>query len=334
MAWQMLQGKLRPTWGGLGYDPAKKPSLRDDWENADNPETPEFRIYYFDIKGKLQALQKYQDYLITDILEPTKEQARLGKIPVLMAKNTGNEQKASFIFDFAVAEIFEGKFQNLQVIKLSSQGFYRNLLDTRIDEVLSLDPSEAKGIGTFWFGEGVQKAQRVSLLIPNESFSSFNFLDKSLTALRGTVDSTLWVRAAFYSGKRAGVFALTNSELQYHDLYQNKVVSRSLERYTFWSDYVFTALQFPLVIADRFHPELKIPALYNTEGSALAKGVKIKMPLYDKDSQALIEIITPARLRFKSVKGCKPLDAPVFLEQGASFDYYCGDKIVRIPLRM
>jgi hypothetical protein len=336
--WQAQGSKLRPTWAGLGYDPAKKPSIRDDWENPTHDETPEYRLYFFSAEGKLQAIQKFQDYLITDILEPTPEQMRQGKLPVLLAKNLGNENKVSFLNDFATAEVYDGKFHNLKVLRLRSQGnsteFYRNLLDTRVDKVFSLEPRPEPTLGTFWFGDGSHSAKRVSLLIPGADFSTYDFLDRNLQALRGTVDATLWVRAAFYSSTRAGVFALTNSELQYHDLRSGKVASRGLERYTFWQDYVFTALQFPLVIGDRKSPQVKIPALYNTEGSGIAKGVKIRMPVYDQRSQELIEIISPARLRFRSSKGCRPLEAPIFQEQGTSFDYFCGDKIVRVPLKI
>jgi hypothetical protein len=335
--WQKDKTLRRPTWVGMGYDPAKKPTLRDRWENPDNEEKPDFRLYYFDAQKKLKALSLYQGYKIIDILEPSLSQVERGAVPVLLAKNRGTDNKSSYIYDFAVSEVYDGEFHGLQILNLFlDRRVYRNLLDTRVDKVFSLDFEPTTTKGTFWFGEGGNRTQRVSLLIPNESFTDFKFFDQSLAALSGTVDSTLWVRSASYSHDRVGVFAFTNSELQYHDLTRKQVATRSLERYTFWADYLFTSIHFPIVLQDRNSSTTKIPALYTTESSGISKGVKIKAPFYDPKTGDLIEINSPARLRLRSEKGCKPLDAPLLDGKtgAASFDYFCGTKILRVPLKL
>lgn len=328
--WQNIGGILRPTWQGLGFDPDKKPSLRDMWESDGQPEVPEFRLYYFDNAGKLKALQKYQDHFITDILEPTQDQKLRGVVPVLMAKNSGTENKPSYVYEFIVAEAANGKFTNVKPLALAEGQFYRNLLDTRVGPVMSLTNEPGVYSGTFWFGEGSPKSQRTTLLLqkPNQN----KVLENNIRAERGVVDSTLWVRAAFYSPERAGAFALTNSELQYVDLQSGKTVSRSLEKYTFWADYTFVALQFPMTLKDLNNPRVKIPALYNVEGSGLSKGLKIRMPVFDSKTGDLIELISPAKLRFKSAAGCRPLDFPLMDEEGTKFDYFCGNRILRLPL--
>jgi hypothetical protein len=335
--WQKDKLLRRPTWVGMGYDPAKKPTLRDDWENPDHEEKPDFRLYYFDAQKKLKSLSLYQGYKIIDILEPSLAQVERGAVPVLLAKNRGNDNKSSYIYDFAVSEVYDGEFHGLQVLNLFlDRRIYRNLLDTRVDKVFSLEFEPSTTKGTFWFGEGGNRTQRVSLLIPNQDFTDFKFFDQSLAALSGTVDSTLWVRSASYSSNRVGVFAFTNSQLQYHDLTRKQVATSSLERYTFWADYLFTSIHFPIVMQDRSNPTTKIPALYTTESSGISKGVRIKSPYYDPETGDLIEINSPARLRLRSERGCKPLNAPLFdgKNGAASFDYFCGDKILRVPLRL
>ncbi|MNL34365.1 hypothetical protein D3C87_1563340 [compost metagenome] len=141
------------------------------------------------------------------------------------------------------------------------------------------------------------------------------------------------MRAVFSGLQRKGAFVLTNSEIQYHDLLNNKIVSKSFERYTFFPDMLMTNLYFPLTVRDRFDASNKLPALFTTESSGLSRGVKMLVPAFAKDG-TLMELVSPARLRLKSANGCRPMDTPVFTgEVGAhSFDYYCGTKILRVNL--
>jgi hypothetical protein len=96
---------------------------------------------------------------------------------------------------------------------------------------------------------------------------------------------------------------------------------------------VFSNIHFPLAIQHRDQKAKKIPALFTTESSGLSRGVKVKTIARDQNDQ-LIEIISPAKLRFRSEKGCKPLDNPTqSLDGTPSFDYFCGNKILRLKLR-
>lgn len=332
--WHQIGGQKRPAWVGPGYDPAKKPSLRDDWENPDGLESKKIRFYYVDLLGSLKAIEKFQGYQIIDVMEPTLDQVKAGRVPILLAKNRGTTMKPSYIYDFAVAEVQEGKIINFESLDFSlDQRFYRNLLDTRVDKVMNLDlKGEADPArGTYWFGEGPNRSQRISVLTRENG--KFKFYDQTLSALRGTVDASLWVRAAFAGHNDAGAFVFTNSEIQYHDLIRDQVAVKSFERYTFYPDLLFSNLHFPMVVKDKKSNSLR-PGLFTTESSGFSRGVRIKVPVRNSQGD-LIEIATPARLRLESQRGCRPLETPIRLEDGSTaLDYYCGNEILRVPIEL
>jgi hypothetical protein len=328
--WQKIGKTKRPAWVGGGKDPGKVRKLRDHWENPENVESPITRFYYLDEKNNLKAIEKHEDYTIIDVIQPRREQIAAGRVPLLLAKNMGSESKPSYLYSFAVAEAVNGKIENFKELDLfANQATYRNILDTRVDKVQSLDYSKDEYAGSYWFGEGINRQQRLSFL----DTQNWELLDRTLGAERSQFDSALWVRAVFSGLQRKGAFVLTNSEIQYHDLLKNKIVSKSFERYTFFPDMLMTNLYFPLTLQDRFDASSKLPALFTTESSGLSRGVKMLVPAFAKDG-TLMELVSPARLRLKSANGCRPMDTPVFTgEVGAhSFDYYCGTKILRVNL--
>ncbi len=329
--WMDNQGQKTAAWIGFGKDPERSTTLRDRWENPQNNEKSQLRFYFINENKELKALQKFNDFKIIDIVEPTQGQKDQGIVPVLLAKNRGTEAKPSYLYDFARAEVVHGQVQNFQVLNFfSERKTYRNILDTRVDKVLNLDRSKEPFAGTFWFSEGAVRQQRVSMYDP----MSNQFLDQEVKALNRLYDSALWVRAAFKGAKSAGAFVLTNSEIQYHDLTTGQISSRSFERYTFFPDSFMTNAYFPVTIADKDTSKSHRAALFTTETSGLSRGVKMVVPVFAMDG-SVIELVSPARLRIKSNAGCRPLNTPVFLgPQGYAFDYYCGDQILRVPLKM
>ena len=327
--WQTLNNTKMPSWVGYGKKPQVRRGLKDRWENPNDDEKQELRFYYIDTAKNLQALQIYNDFKIVDIIEPTQAQKAAGKISILLAKNMGSEAKPSYIYEFAIAEVYNGKVENFKKMDFfGSLKKYRNLLDTRVDKVNSLDPSNEEFRGSFWFSEGQSRQQRISIL----DQQNFEFVDQELASMNRLFDSALWVRSAYIGKFRKGAFVLTNSEIQYHDLNSQKTLSRSMERYTFFPDSFMTNSYFPLVLRDSRSASSHIPALFTTESSELSRGVKMVVPFFANDGH-VVELVSPARLRFKSNANCRPLNTPVFLgEKAYAFDYYCGSEILRIPL--
>lgn len=337
--WMQMGVNKKPCWVGYGKKTDVKPSLIDKWENPDGNENPELRFYYLDEKNKLQSLESYEDYKIIDILEPTLKQKMDGVIPVILSKNLGSESKPSYLYDFAKAEISNGKISNLQTFKsFGSEYKYRNLIETRVDRILSLDKNDEEYQGTYWFNENGKREQRVTYF-----YSQGNqYYDRVLKPMNPLFDSALLVRASFLGKNRAGSFVLTNSEIQFHDFVSGQMVTTSLERYTFYPDDFLTSVYLPITLEDSKNSAQKIPALFTTESSEIQRGVRIVVPVFaravgkEKGSEKLVELMTPAKLRFESKKnsGCKPLNTPVFLgAKGYAFDYFCGDKILRLPLK-
>lgn len=327
--WHTSQGRKFPAWVGGGKDPQKKPGLRDRWENPEQNEANKTRFYYLENESVLRSLEDYNGFKFVDVLEPRPDQLQRGAVPVLLAKNLGTEAKSSYLYKFAVAEVFEGKVLNFSEIGgMSEGGRYRNIFETRVDRVFSTDTDNRIYSGNFWFGEGLIREQRLSLF----DNKSLRVTDQRLAAQNTQTDSALWVRAAFSGGRRNGAFVLTNSEVQYHDLDQKQVASHSMERYTFYPDLLMTNLYFPVTLGDSRNPSARLPALFVTERSGLQRGVKMLVPVFAKDSK-VIEVVSPARLRFNSV-GCRPMETPVFIggSIGHALDYHCKDAILRIPL--
>lgn len=329
-SWMRSGEKMAPAWVGAGKDPERRRSLRDRWENPDNYESEEIRFYYLEGGVKLKAISSFKDYKIIDLLEGNLAQKSQGRVPVLLAKNLGSEAKPSYLYSFATAEIFDGKVESFRDLgTLVDKKTYRNILDTRVDKVMSLDIGDEEFAGTFWFGEGLERTQRLSML----NVEAWDWQDVTLKAERFQYDSALWVRAAFSGAHRKGAFVLTNSEIQYHDLNSEKSIRRSLERYTFYPDMLFTNLYFPLVLKDSQSVTAKLPAIFTTELSQLSRGVKVLTPSLATDG-SMVELVSPAKMRLVSQAGCRPLETPVFLggDAGYALDYFCGEKLLRIQL--
>jgi len=102
----------------------------------------------------------------------------------------------------------------------------------------------------------------------------------------------------------------------------------------------------PITVFDSKNPKQKIPAIFTTESSEINRGVKIVVPIFAKaqgsnqtslTQEKVVELMTPAKLRLETQRtsGCRPLNTPVFLgEKGYAFDYFCGDSILRVPIRL
>ncbi len=337
--WMKVKGMMRPAWVGKGQEIAKTIDLTDLWgsdmsadDTVKNFKTKvDIHFYYLDENYKLRQLDTAKkDERIVDIVQSNQMQAQKGLLTVLIAKNLGTETKPSYINEFSIANVMNEVISsqvNLQ--NISGAAGYRNLVDTYADKVINLNAAASEYHGTMWYGLDAGNQQRVTMI----DLEQKRIFDKMISSQRSVQDSALLVKAGFQSQDRKGVFLITNSELEYHDLTSNQVVSRSLNRYSFFGDTNFVELLFPITIVDRNDSSRKLPALFTTEQSGLERGLKMVVPVYEADGK-ISQMLTPARLRFKSEKGCKPLEAPVFLgdKTGYAMDYQCGNKILRFLL--
>jgi hypothetical protein len=320
--WQRVGDYRMPSWVGFGLNPDKKRGLRDRWENPDNFEAPEIRFYYLDQNKKLKALQKYQDFVLIDILTPNWQQEDEGRVPVLLARNTGTEAKPSYIYEFATAEVIDGKIENFKKIDLFAEGqIYRNMLDTRVGRIISLNPKDEYLRGTFWFGEGRPRQQRLTTL----DNKTLDLKDYFMAALRAQFDSALFVKGVFTGKQDQFAYVLTNSEIQFHQLNKNRVAQVSLERYSFFGANVVIDTYHPVTVKNS-QSDFMLPSLLVPEGIGVNRGVKLLAPVFAYNGD-VIELVSPARLRFKTdsqVDACTPMETPVFEgDRGTSLDFYC-----------
>ena len=332
--WMKVGQTMRPAWVGQGPEIKKNWDITDLWNvtSYDNvPTKKDIRLFYLDESFKLAHMAADPNSRIVDMIQPTITQIKAGILPVLIAKNKGTELKPSYLNTFAVGEV-----QNAQLVRqrglnvFASTMDYRNLVDTMTDKTFSTNTSSTEFKGTMWYGLDAHKKQRVTLLDLDES----KIFDKLITSQREVFDAPLQIRSGYQSKDRAGVFLVTNSEIEYHDLIGNKVASRSLNRYSFLGQTALIELQNPITIVDRLFPNQKLPGLYTTEGTGISRGVKMMVPVYS-DKGILEKIVAPARLSFRAAEGCKSLANPLFMGEGLGYaiDYYCGDQMKRLLLK-
>jgi len=338
--WMKINGQMRPAWVGKGQEIVKSWDITDLWsvagtneDTAKNATTKsDIHFYYLDEDFKLQQLiMVNQSEKIVDVVQSSLLQVQKGIVTVLIAKNLGTEIKPSYINEFSIANIQNGKISSrVKMQNLTGPFDYRNLVDTFADKTLSLNSESSEYRGMMWYGLDSGQRQRVTLIDVQEQ----QIFDKLISSQRAVNDSALLIKAGFQSKNRKGVFLFTNSELEYHDLMSEQVVSRSLNRYTFYGDTNFIELYFPITIIDRYDSTKKLPALFTTELSGVSRGIRILVPIYMQDG-SVQQMVTPARLRLKSEKGCKPLESPVYLGEnsGYAMDYLCTGKILRFLLK-
>ena len=332
--WINAGNNLRPAWVGRGQEVRTRWDVSDLWtrKGSEDVKTPsDIHFYYLNEKFELQQVASPADFRIVDFIQTTLQQVKDGIVSVLLAKNLGTDFKPSYLNSFYLGQITEGQLQIQNPFDgVSSTLNYRNLVDTYKDSSFNLTSSANEFRGTMWYGLDAHQQQRVTLMDGMQT----RLLDKMLGSQRPVFDNALMIRAGFQSSTRAGVFLITNSEIEYHDLKSNQVASRSLNRYSFYGESAFVELQFPITLVDSQTKYEKLPALLKTEGSGLNRGHKIVAPVITSAGLDPV-IISPAKLRLKTEKGCRALEAPVFLGQdsGYAMDYYCGDQILRIQLK-
>ncbi len=338
--WMKVNGQLRPTWIGMGQEVIKKWDITDLWGTEGTAEDVaknvvskrNLHMYFLNEDFKLDQIKPLNEgERIVEIIQPTSSDAQQGKVTALVAKNLGTEIKPSYLNEFSLVQI-----QNAQISSSKKMGTlgldlnYRNLVDTFADKTLTLKSEGSEFRGLMWYGVSAGQQQRVTML----DLDTMQLTDKSISAQRKVYDNALLIKAGFQSPSRKGAFVITNSELEYHDLITDQVASTSLGRYSFFGSNYFVQLFFPITITNSKNTKEKWPALFTTESSELSKGLKILTAVYDEKGQ-LKNIVSPAKLRFKSEKGCKPLDAPLYLgeDKGYAMDYLCTNKILRFLLQ-
>ena len=338
--WMKVNGKLRPAWVSKGQEVVNKVDVSDAWGTDGSPEDVakkvtskiDIHMYYMNENFKLaQVAAPSELERIVEVIQPSVETANQGVLTALIAKNTGTENKPSYVNEFSTGTVRNGMLAGVRRLGGTSTAMsYRNLIDTFADKTMSLTSESSEFRGMMWYGLDSGQQQRVTMI----DDSTGQLVDRLISSQRRVNDSARLVKAGFQSKDKKGVFLITNSELEYHDLVTNQVVSTSLNRYTFYGDANFVELYFPITLINSQNPAEKLPAVFTTESSGLSKGMRLLTALYGPDGRVQ-QIVTPARLRLKSLDDCQPLESPVFLgnQKGYAMDYRCENKIIRIPLK-
>jgi hypothetical protein len=315
---KVSEGVYRPAWIGAGLDPNKKPRLSEIWQNRNERETPEQRLYWLDEKFKVQALSDYKDKKFVDFVPGPGDAA--GVLTAMAVRSQGPRSQPDYIQDVAFVTFTEGKVtQYLE----NRKPLFRSLLEARRGSLFNLDSQEPSARGLFWFSEGSLRTQKITTW---DSLTQ-KFDDFDAKALRLHFDSALWTQAVYSGQKRTGAFTVTNSEIQYHDLSTQKTVRKSLDRYSFFSDSLQIMLAYPLVIeAENLSTKYR-PALFATENIDFERGVKLVVPIFANDG-GVVELVSPGTLNIKAGTGCKPFKTPIQLNTGeTALDFFCEKQI-------
>ena len=316
---KLKENVYRPAWIGAGLDPNKKPNLWERWENRNNVERVQQRLYWMNEEFKPQALaeieggQKFVDFI------PGPQDVN-GVLTALTVKSQGNSSQPSYIQDASFVTFAEGKV--VHVLK-ANQELYRSLLEAKRGPLFNLDSTQPFARGMFWFAEGGLQTQKITTWDILEN----RFQNYDARALREHFDSALWTQAVYEGEKMSGSFVVTNSEIQYHDLRSGRAVRKSMERYSFFSDSLQILLAYPLVIQSKNGPTKLIPALFASENVDFERGVKLVVPIFAKNGD-VIELVSPSTLNIKADRGCKPFKTPIQMESGeTALDFYCNQEV-------
>lgn len=337
--WTKFGESLRPVWVGEGRNPYNKTTGWDVWNKRDsvagvNSDTRGIALYWMDQNKTLQAISEFQGYKVIEVLQPSQQQIMSGVVPVLLAKDTGTPAQPSYVYSYATAEFVAGRLGSLKALQ---GNVYHNLLDTRMEPVYAVDSNSAEPYaGMMWFSRGSSQTQRLTM-IDRYTLLPFTTL---LASFRRLIDGVLWVRAAFAGPGQRSAFAMTNSEIQFHDFQRNSVHFRSLERFTFLGTQATTNLQFQTVVVDEEFGT-KVPALFTPEGVGTERTMQVTVPDYEgkfsptnANTGRVTHLNLPARFRLRPEVGCAVIRDPFLNGPGGHtyFDVNCGDRVVRIRL--
>jgi hypothetical protein len=75
------------------------------------------------------------------------------------------------------------------------------------------------------------------------------------------------------------------------------------------------------------------PSLYITQSTEFSKALKVIVPAHSNDNK-LSELVVPAKLRYRTDKGCILLETPTRYSQKGipSLDLLCQDKLFRMEM--
>lgn len=342
--WIRVGRELRPAWVTQGQPVIKNFDVTDLWSVEDSSENipptkdQDIYFYYLDHNFKLAQIENPKGARIVDLIQASLANIKSGVIPVLVARNLGTEIKPSYLNSFSIGWIQNEKLSTESPLaNLSVAQNYRNLIDTGKDKAHTLVAETDEFRGTFWFGFDAHQKQRITSI----DFKTNQISDRLISSQRNIFDAALRVRSVYLGKNCKGVFIITNTEIEYHDLDSSSQASTSLNKYTFIGDNLVADLQFPVTIASQVASQNantsgvlgeKSPGLFTTEGSGLSRGVKMLVPIFAKDG-TVQQMVSPARLRLKSPQGCKALDYPVYLGTEYAMDFDCGTQLLRIKLR-
>lgn len=313
--WQKVKaGVYRPAWIGAGLDPDKKPSLRELWQNRNQMERVEQRLYWMDEDFKPHALAESEGKKFVDFV-PGPGDAK-GELTAMAVKSQGPRSQPDYIQDVAFVTFQEGQVQQ---VKQDRTPLFRSLLEARRGALFNLEAQDPFSRGLFWFAEGSLRTQKIT------TWDSVlgRFTDFDAQALRLHYDSALWTQAVYSGGQSTGAFTVTNSEVQYHDFSSGRTVRKSLDRYSFFSDSLQILLAYPLVIeAENLGTKYR-PALFATENIDFERGVKLVVPIFANNG-SVVELVSPGTLNIKAGSGCKPFKTPIQLATGeTALDFFC-----------
>lgn len=346
-----------PMWLAEGPSEAahdtSQMSARQFWNyDPEAPMTRGLRLYYLTDSNELRSIAapsiERREFIVLGLLPQNNKDRKNGSIRALLREQPNRNLPRFIYFEIEMADL-QWNLQSLRPLFADSQRPFDVALSPELEggplQPLNLASGETAGL--FWFSSIRPKETLLSIFKDIVSAGREQFANFDLKSVSAPFDGVFRARYASLSPELGPmVFALTNSEIQFHHLShhlrEQKIATTSLRRYSYYRSYQTNDLNQPTQVFDQKLGQA-IPALFTFEQARLPsdplfiqisreQGHRFVVPDFNRRHE-LTGVSAPAALRFEIDPGCILMNRlPHWDGQRSWIDIDCETQLLRVPL--
>ena len=325
--WMQLAGTWVPGWverGNLPDSEASDPNSATGSWGLDPAPMANYRFYYFTLDGKAHSVKAPdEDSQFVNTVAQTPEERSSGSVAVILGKGQSYEQT------FTKAHVTQGKLVVGE--QLTFSGDYMQLMTAAGTQAVLNQQRLGGTIGTMFSKISTPGSTAMAIVPVNSSNVTFS---TNVSSLNSQTDSVIQATGIFEGASKAGAFVQTHYDLEFHDLGNSEGASTSLNRFSFLPTFVQQKSFFPILVQDSRNPTgERLPAVLVPNGLGDSISSEIVMPVYQ--SNHLVGLSRPAKLKLLDSQTCTSLGRPrpADATSEGAIVFFCGDKMVKVPIR-